>query len=502
MILRFAAAVSAAALLLVPGPAEGAPRAPIPCSNAVYLTRDDTLLRLDGSGEDAEPTPVAEFDAPLDAVAYVPETHAFWALSGEHVIGFDQTGRVVKRTPKPPALIPTDPITAASGGTGAGAGSGDRWIVRTGREVVTYRMPALKEVARHTLTGPGADILLRPLIADWDISDGQLYTIVAGWLTRVDPHTGIATPVARPPGLPMTGTFGAVAIDPQGTLRALHDQTGRLYQVTLADPTTPVTTTTVGKAKAVRSDAASCPPGWDYGDAPAPYPTRRAADGPRHLITAGLSLGRTVTPETDAAKRDSDDALAEPAEATDDGALTVRVTVTNATAHKALLAAWHDLDGNGRFDERDLRTATVRPGTTPRTVTLTWPKTNKPVPATLRIRLYGGPTGYPPPTPEPTGPGGTGEVEDHPITVRPAKPRAAATDEPLDLRDLAGPPAAIPDPGAPPVPLPARERLRQPVASTAPNKPDRLPLTWSVFVGLLVPAASVAARAAAKRGSR
>ncbi|MEV0715792.1 GEVED domain-containing protein [Asanoa sp. NPDC050611] len=495
MIHRFAVAVCAAALLLTPAPAAAAPSTA--CYNATYLVRDRALARLDG---DEDPTPVAEFDEPLDAVAYVPETRAFWAVSGDHVIGFDQNGRVIKRRPKPRALIAADPITAATAGTSAGAGSGDRWIVRTGREVVTYRMPALDEVERHPLTGPGADILLRPLIADWDVHDGRLWTVVAGWLTRVDLHTGVATPVARPPGLPTTGTFGAVTIDPQGTLSALHDQSGRLYRIDLADPTTPVTTTTVGRAK--RSDAAGCPQGWDYGDAPAPYPTRRAAGGPRHAIAAGLALGRTVTPEDDARKNDSDDALANAPEAAPDGTLTVKVTVTNTTGRNALLAAWHDLDGNGRFDGRDLATATVRSGKAPRTITLTWPATDKAVASILRIRLYGGPLGYDRPAPEPTGPAGSGEVEDHPITVRRA-PRPAPA-EPPDIRDLAGPPpGAVPDRGVPPVRAPSPERRREiAVATAAPTKPDRLPLTWSVFVGLLVPAASVAARAAAKRGSR
>ncbi len=79
-----------------------------------------------------------------------------------------------------------------------------------------------------------------------------------------------------------------------------------------------------------------------------------------------------------------------------------------------------------------------------------------------------------------------------------------AAEPPLDVQDLAAPADAIPDPGVQPAPVPLPERRHYPVAAatTTPREKNRLPLTWSVFVGLLVPAASVAARAAAKRGSR
>ncbi|GIF66067.1 hypothetical protein Ais01nite_41020 [Asanoa ishikariensis] len=491
---RVAAAVCAAAFLSTPAPVSAAPKQqPTVCSNATYLTRDQRLTRLDG--DDTE-TPIARFDAPLDAVAYVPATGGFWAISGDRVVSFDQTGRITKRAPLPTAL-------RARNATSAAAGTSDRWIVRTDREVVTYRMPALKELDRHELDGPGADILLAPRIADWDLDHGKLYTIASGQLLRIDPRTGAATPIATPGGLPTTGTFGAIVIDPQGTLHAWHDQTGRRYDVKLSDPTT--AKTKASSTPAARADAAACPEAWDYGDARAPYPTSRAKNGPRHRITDGLTLGRTVTAETDAAPQDQDDALAKPATVDPDGKLTVDITVTNQTGHNALLAAWHDLDGNGRFDDRDVVTTTVAPGKKPRTVTLRW--NAKPGTSTLRIRLYGGPRGYNAPSPKPTGPADSGEVEDHPIIAEPA-PASEPKKQKLDIQNLAGPAAAapaVPDPGAKPepVPVPFPERRHLPVAANArPHEKDRLPLTWTVFLGLLVPAASVAARAAAKRGSR
>ncbi len=236
---RVAAAVCAAALLSTPAPVTAAPKAePTACYNAIYLTRDQSLLRLDDAA--AEPTPVARFDAPLDAVAYVPATQAFWAVSGDEVVSFDQAGRITTRKQKPAALRGQDPVDLATGATGAATGRGDHWIVRTGREIVTYRMPALKEVDRHRLTG--ADILLPHRIADWDVNeaDGRLYTIASGppaRLVRIDPRTGTTTAISAPRGLPALGTFGAIAVDPQGTLHALHDQTGRLYDIKLDEPT-------------------------------------------------------------------------------------------------------------------------------------------------------------------------------------------------------------------------------------------------------------------------
>jgi len=496
-----AAACAAAAFLIATSPAAASAEAPA-CFNAGYLVQDGNLLRFD----DRATKPIARFGAQLDAVAYVPKSQAFWAVSGDRVVSFDVAGRVTRRTALPAALRATDPIAAASGATGAAAGTGDRWIVRTGREVVTFRVPGLKELERHALNGPGADILLRPRIADWDINpaDGRLYTIASGppaQLLRIDPHTGTATPLATPRGLPATGSFGALTVDPQGTLHALHDPTGRLFDVDLKHPDK-AAAGNAGPPTRTRSDAAACSEGWDYGDAPAPYPTRQAADGPRHRITDRLTLGTAGDAEPDARTADKDDARPRTVRRGD--RLAVEVTVRNATGHNALLAAWHDLDGNGRFDERDLATAAVKPADAARRITLTWPKPRiKGTRSTLRLRLYGGPLGYRAPAPKPTGPADSGEVEDHPITV----PAPAPDKAPLDIKHLAGP--AVPDaglpvpvPGDPATPLAPEARRPHAVAISAPPEPDGIPLTWSVFIGLLVPAASVAARAAAKRGSR
>src|SRR5256885_537069 len=38
---------------------------------------------------------------------------------------------------------------------------------------------------------------------------------------------------------------------------------------------------------------------FDFGDAPAPYPTLLSADGARHQIVQGIYLGSGVTPESD-----------------------------------------------------------------------------------------------------------------------------------------------------------------------------------------------------------
>jgi hypothetical protein len=93
--------------------------------------------------------------------------------------------------------------------------------------------------------------------------------------------------------------------------------------------------------------------GLDYGDAPDPvYATRRASDGPRHIVVPGLSLGATVTPDADAKVIDLDEG--------DDGVLftstlvaafqsSVQVSVTKPVGTNAYLSGWIDFNGDGIF---------------------------------------------------------------------------------------------------------------------------------------------------------
>ncbi|MFI6520680.1 GEVED domain-containing protein [Spirillospora sp. NPDC050679] len=168
-------------------------------------------------------------------------------------------------------------------------------------------------------------------------------------------------------------------------------------------------------------------PRFDFGDAPDSYGTRLRSGGPFHAIVPGLTLGSRVTPEPDARGLD---ALSDTG---DDGLRTVAPLVQGRTSHAqdlvlvnrtgrtALVAGWIDFDRDGRFEPAERAQARVAPGAV--RVRLTWPRIAVPAPGRTyaRFRIYGdqdrvaaepGPAGY----------GGSGEVEDHPLTIRPAKP--------------------------------------------------------------------------------
>lgn len=105
----------------------------------------------------------------------------------------------------------------------------------------------------------------------------------------------------------------------------------------------------------------------DFGDAPAPYPTTRAANGASHGSTPGLRLGVNFDSDPDgrpSANADADD-LNGPFSGTGtviddedgvtvltpivrgDNSNTLRVDVTNTTGSPAYLSAWVDFNGNG-----------------------------------------------------------------------------------------------------------------------------------------------------------
>lgn len=104
--------------------------------------------------------------------------------------------------------------------------------------------------------------------------------------------------------------------------------------------------------------------GLDYGDAPAQYGTLEAANGPRHTVTAGFSLGATATPESDArlgddtsnADGDVDDGVAfvSGTNVTPSGTATLEIDLNNTAGRNAILDAWIDWNQDGQFtsDER------------------------------------------------------------------------------------------------------------------------------------------------------
>ncbi len=114
----------------------------------------------------------------------------------------------------------------------------------------------------------------------------------------------------------------------------------------------------------------------DYGDAPDTYGTTAGADGARHGVAPGLTLGSEIDPEAEGQPSplaDGDDAngiadenALESAVALQPGAtaVTVPVTVTNARGAAATLFGWIDVDGSGTFDADEAASAPVPDGAT------------------------------------------------------------------------------------------------------------------------------------------
>ena len=158
--------------------------------------------------------------------------------------------------------------------------------------------------------------------------------------------------------------------------------------------------------------------GLDYGDAADPiYATKKASNGPTHVVVSGFSLGPTVTSDADARVIDLD---------TDDGVTVLPMTasfggsiIVNVqgilVSRPAFINAWLDSNGNGIFESSEKILVSGRIGngdnTIPisKTVIPSTSKTNGPV--VLRVRMSSqeilGPTG---PAPD-------GEVEDYYLTI-------------------------------------------------------------------------------------
>ncbi len=132
----------------------------------------------------------------------------------------------------------------------------------------------------------------------------------------------------------------------------------------------------------------------DWGDAPDSYGTSRGANGPSHVIVAGLRMGSAVDGDSDGSPAvagndadgddlsgvtpDDEDGVAGFPEIGDqDGgsSISVDVAVTNSTGSTATLYGWIDFDRDGSFQSDELVTATVPTGTSG-TVQLNFTVTN------------------------------------------------------------------------------------------------------------------------------
>jgi uncharacterized repeat protein (TIGR01451 family) len=158
----------------------------------------------------------------------------------------------------------------------------------------------------------------------------------------------------------------------------------------------------------------------DFGDAPAPYPTLLADDGPRHAIVAGFSLGTTIDGEADGQPTtpadgdgaDEDGVTFGPLDICSTATLPVSLVNTAAIAN-ARLDAWIDFNGDGDWadaGERVANSLALVAGSN--NVTVNVPCTALPGATYARLRLSGGGvTGV-------TGAAINGEVEDYRVVLR------------------------------------------------------------------------------------
>ncbi|MCA9140847.1 MAG: hypothetical protein KDB00_28950, partial [Planctomycetales bacterium] len=159
---------------------------------------------------------------------------------------------------------------------------------------------------------------------------------------------------------------------------------------------------------------------FDFGDAPAPYPTLLAQDGARHGAT-GPQLGQTRDEESDAnvsvgAKGDLDDGVLFGSIRIGDPLAGVNIDLRNS--YVAKVDAWVDFDNDGvwQSEEQILHSATVFAGL--QTLNYNLPPT-APLGQTIarvRVSSLGGL--------EATGFSFDGEVEDYQVTIAAAVPPA------------------------------------------------------------------------------
>jgi hypothetical protein len=157
--------------------------------------------------------------------------------------------------------------------------------------------------------------------------------------------------------------------------------------------------------------------GLDYGDAPAPWKSTDLESGPRHKVVNGLSIGTTVTADTDARLPNGDlDDLTSFSVFAGFGA-SKEITVTNTTGRTGYVQMWIDYNADGAFVASELVTPTtslVINGSGARTLTFTVPNVAKVGNTFARVRFSTDRNSVL----ASTGSSPDGEVEDIPVTIQ------------------------------------------------------------------------------------
>lgn len=198
---------------------------------------------------------------------------------------------------------------------------------------------------------------------------------------------------------------------------------------------------------------AGTPPNRDYGDAPDTgvgtsinnYKTTDIDNGPYHIITPNLFIGRPADEDDGTlsnANADADDRLGIPEDeggvqftflkTNDPGYSINNISVTNTTGSAAQLVGWIDFDQSGTFDPDESTTTAINSTGTQDTF-LVWNTLPSDITAGttyVRLRLTTDSTVATgtASTSIPNGAANDGEVEDYSLTIRPANTLPTAVD--------------------------------------------------------------------------
>jgi LruC domain-containing protein len=259
-------------------------------------------------------------------------------------------------------------------------------------------------------------------------NDGFIYSVDnVGRLYRIDSTSATYELLGN---VGVSGTFGAVYFDVDGTLYISRNQDGKIYSVDLETAQSqffsygPSSSNNDGARCALAPVELPAVPTMDFGDAPVSYGTRASEDGARHVVNTQQYLGSLVDAEnrafpgpdeSDDTKDGSDD---------EDGVqfLTdIRIGEnTIATAEMfgdGYLNMWIDYNGNGAFDADEQAITDADSEVSSGTFTIEIPSSAKLGPTWVRVRFSSvsglGATGAAP----------DGEVEDYPVNIMRAQTR-------------------------------------------------------------------------------
>lgn len=279
-------------------------------------------------------------------------------------------------------------------------------------------------------------------ISDWAFNpvDNKLYAIIntgdpnQNSVMVFNPATGVSTLSSSPvSGGAIEGSdYGGAYFDSEGNFYIIRNNSGHFYRINL---TTYAATRISGFSVSgvTFNDAAACGSApqikTDLGDAPDTYGTLFNTGGAVHILSDNLMIGSIADAEDDglpssgAAGDDSDQSPDD-----EDGVVTIPTLVNNATSYSitvavknstgasAQLAGWIDFNTDGVFQSSERAVTTISAGQT--SAVLSWSGLTGIAAGNSYIRLRIATDGNE--ILNPTGPAGTGEVEDYAINIAPS----------------------------------------------------------------------------------